>query len=692
MAVENEVSQATSRRATLTVNGYPWITAPTRDQNLPEDSTATFAVEAIGTPFFNDNPETPFYYTWYSPTGLFSSGTSHELVIPVAQSHNGQWHVNVQNRDYSTNCYFFLNVQNVTDCVYSYNADFDKGVLINLNHNVANQLQINDNPTPLPFINVPCSGTSAWPGGRGTFARINVNSGEIMGEYCTAPFRYDVLSGDRINPNPSRTAVDRFGNCWVANRDDEDIQGAWEGSITKFGIVIGGIRCARYGASPPYTFIARGNGEFLRPPFVYNTCPDRDEDGAIRTSRGLRNVLDWTTPESPDDETILKYVRIDCPGTRTLAVDNNNNVWVGGIHPNRPHMHQNIDGETGEIMWTSNPALSTGGYAGVINDVSGERWPWSSYPTSLTGDPNHPVLLRLKLSSKEYYTLPASDYTLGDYGVAVDPKNHDVWVSKGQGSSVVKYNNTGSNKATYAGNSPIGIHQGLVVDNHDNVWIAHGKNGGSTVGHILTNGTNIGNVNLSSTHNNKPGPTGVSIDTNQKVWVANHDANNVMRINPNSSPFSGTNNQYRIGAVDLIVNLENENEYENENQYLNGTAANPYAMSDMTGFVNLGATYPSGCWIFVQDGGVDYRNWRKVSWTYFTPTGTGVKVEVRAANSVTGLPGSGDNLNSFRNATNNMDFDPAVTGRYLEVRVTLWRNPGTSNRPLLYDLTVHPND
>ena len=32
-------------------------------------------------------------------------------------------------------------------------------------------------------------------------------------------------------------------------------------------------------------------GEYLKPPFEYNTCVDKNGDGLIRTSRGLGNMI-----------------------------------------------------------------------------------------------------------------------------------------------------------------------------------------------------------------------------------------------------------------------------------------------------------------------------------------------------------------------------------------------------------------
>jgi hypothetical protein len=65
---------------------------------------------------------------------------------------------------------------------YTLDADFDEGLLVNVNHDSPNndQLQLNSITTPFPFVNIACSA-------RGTIVRIDVNTGAVLGEYRTAP-------------------------------------------------------------------------------------------------------------------------------------------------------------------------------------------------------------------------------------------------------------------------------------------------------------------------------------------------------------------------------------------------------------------------------------------------------------------------------------------------------------------------
>ena len=64
--------------------------------------------------------------------------------------------------------------------VYTLDADFDQGTLVNVNHNVADQLQLDSEATPFEFIWVAASG-------RGTIVKIDTVTGAILGEYWSAP-------------------------------------------------------------------------------------------------------------------------------------------------------------------------------------------------------------------------------------------------------------------------------------------------------------------------------------------------------------------------------------------------------------------------------------------------------------------------------------------------------------------------
>jgi streptogramin lyase len=505
-------------------------------------------------------------------------------------------------------------------------ADFDEGTLLNVNHDAPNsdQLQLNETTAPFPFVNIAASG-------RGTLVRIDVNTGAILGEYLTAP--------DGMGRDPSRTTVDQQGNAWVANRAEYSFSvDQPRGSVARIGVIIGGTR----------------SGQYLAPPFQYNTCIDRDGDGLIRTSSGLGNVLPWTNTDgadtdggvsTADDECVINYTRVTGTGTRTVAVDANNDVWVGGIGDAE---HEKLDGVTGQPVAGTQVYFGCGGYGGLV-DKNGALWSARS-------------LLYLDTSTLSGQCLGDG---LGDYGLGIDPQTGDIWHTYLCCGNVCRIDAT---TQTLIGCYWHGDYyaQGVAVDDNNNVWVAHSLvSYYNTVGHLRTDGTFVGNVVLPGGY----GPTGVAVDANGKVWVANYYTGNAMRIDPNAGPIGGGG--FPTGEVDLTVDL--------------GGDAYPYNYSDMTGFVAIGATSPQGSWTVVHDSGIAGNEWGTIIWNTepegSEPAGSSITVEARAAENQTDLSSQ-----AFIPVSNDTPF--SLMGQFIEVRATLKQPDPAGESPVLADLTV----
>ena len=102
--------------------------------------------------------------------------------------------------------------------------------------------------------------------------------------------------------------------------------------------------------------------EYLKPPFLYTTCVDRNHDGLIHTSRGAGDVRPWPNitdgnggtdgiVQDAEDEAILVFQRVHGQQVRHVSVDADNNVWVGG-YPFFPDFFDKLDGNTGAILFT----------------------------------------------------------------------------------------------------------------------------------------------------------------------------------------------------------------------------------------------------------------------------------------------------------------------------------------------------
>jgi YVTN family beta-propeller protein len=460
-----------------------------------------------------------------------------------------------------------------TEFVFTNDADFDQGVLFQLNHDAPNnnQLQI-DHPilVEFPFINVAASG-------RGTMVRTNTLTGQVVGEYRTAP--------EGRGLNPSRTTVDLYGNVWIGNRDEGGyIGGTAYGSVVKIGLVIGGTRGDK---NPDGSFTPNLAGEYLQGPFAYSTAVDRDGDGLIRTSGGLGQILAW--PDLTDglggtdnpagdarvadawDEAILIYQRVpDAEQVRHVSVDANNDVWVGG-YPFVQRSFHLLDGDTGAIQRSFDARnFGAGGYGGLV-DGNGVVWSASiSQSRLLRYDPS--------TGSGAAISVPLS------YGLGIDT-NGFIWNATWEDNRIVKIAPDGTIQPGFPKPSGGSGARGVAVTPADNhIWVANSHS--NTVSRLDNNGNVLKVIGVGS-H-----PTGVAVDSAGKVWVTNLNSSDIMRIDPAGGADG-------LGAVDLTVSL--------------GAGAYPYNYSDMTGQVVVSSTSPQGTWSVVQDGG-GYTQWTSITW------------------------------------------------------------------------------
>jgi YVTN family beta-propeller protein len=520
------------------------------------------------------------------------------------------------------------------DQTYTLDADFDQGTLQNVNHDPpsSDRLELNAIATPFPFINIAASG-------RGTIVRIDTEAGAILGEYRTAPEGRD--------RNPTRTAVDLFGNVWASNSDESGlIDSLPHGSVVKIGLITGGERVNSDGTPNP-------EGDYLAPPFAYSTCVDRDADGLIKTSRGLDDILSWPDitdgdggpdglVEDAEDECILCYQRLpDAEKARHVSVDANNDLWVAG-YPLAPRYFHRLDGETAAILDSFDASyFGCGGYSGFIDD-NGILWSASLSQSEL---------LRYDPSTDDGICIPVSL----SYGLGLDTEGF-VWNTMWMNNTVVKIAPDGEIEPDFPKPSDGSGIRGVTVtpvDNH--VWVANSSS--NTVSRL----DNDGNVLKTIPVGRKP--TGVAVDASGKVWVTNLDARNAMRIDPNGDTDA-------LGAVDLTVSL--------------GSLANPENLGGMTGLLAVGTSSIRGTWTVIHDSGTLVNPWDTITWNTepegSEPPGTRITVDARSADSEAGL-----SRESFVPVSNGMPL--SLVGQFIEIRAILEAN-GEGVSPVLSDLTV----
>lgn len=371
-----------------------------------------------------------------------------------------------------------------TGRTFTLNGDFDEGQANNVVHSVPDQLQLDDTTTPFNFIWIAVSS-------KGTTVKIDTETGEVLGEYRTAP------QGQPTDP--SRTTVDLNGNVWNTNRAGH--------SVVHIGLA------------------------------ENNQCVDRNGNGQIDTSRALGDIRPWSNAGGVDtgggvataeDECILHYQLVHSWGTRHVSVTADNDVWVSGISG---RIFDLLDGETGAILRTEGPVYY-GGYGGLID---GDGVIWSSNP-----------LLRWDTA------LPLSGpnggnwqgYGHDSYGLCIDSEG-DVWNTTLSRGVINEFAPDGVLIGTFEHGNIYA--QGCVVDTNDHVWVAHSILGPqSTVGHLTGDGTFVGTVPVGS------GPTGVAVDGRGKIWVTNYYSRTASRIDPSRGPI-GADGVTPVGEVDLTT-------------------------------------------------------------------------------------------------------------------------------------------
>ncbi len=487
------------------------------------------------------------------------------------------------------------------DKTWTVDSDFDEGSMINVVHNPSDQLQLDNTVETFNFIWVAVSSKS-------TVVKINTDTGEVVGEYSTRPATHSF-------GNPSRTTVDNDGSVWVANRNN--IFGG-KGSIVHIGL--------------------EENGQ----------CEDRNGNGVIDTSTGLDDIMDWADTSgsravaTAEDECIVHYTKVDASGTRHVSVDSDNNVWVAGLNSRN---FQLVKGGKYDVLNSgtiirSESSVGYGGYGGLI-DGNGVIW---SARNLLRWDTNNPLTGGNGTNW--------DGYSHDSYGLCIDSAGN-VWNTSLYGNEIRKFAPDGTLIGTYSHGASNA--QGCVVDNNDHVWVAHSL-WGSSVGHLLNDGTYIGKVTVGS------GPTGLAVDANGKIWATHNVSNNVMRIDPNLGDI-GADGITKIGAVD----------------YTGGNlGGNLYNYSDMTGSTLFGMP-DNGTWIVEYNSDSVGYPWNSISWSENTPGNSYLSVSVATSSNGTtwATPQavvSGANLSS-------------LNSQYLRIVVSFTRST-EGESPVLYDLTV----
>lgn len=455
------------------------------------------------------------------------------------------------------------------DRTYTTDAELDLAAQVALSHETpaAGQLRVSSQGGTFPYIWIAASA-------RGTIVKIDTKTGQILGEYATAPN----VNGVRRESDPSRTTVSLDGSAWVGNRKDA--------SVAHIGLP------------------------------ELGQCVDRNGNGGIDTSIGYGDVLSWSDAggvdsdggvETAQDECILHYVKVAAERVRHLSVDAENNLWVSGFLGANEGVFNMLDTDTGAVVRTSQK-FPCGGYGGLID---GDGFLWSA---SNGGN-------ILRLDTRVWPPTSTSWRCIGgtkSYGLGIDASGW-LWVSELEGNRLWKMSPNGS---TLLGAYGHGSHraQGIAVDGGGDVWVTSSRlSNEDLIGRVRNDGLLLGVV-----RGVPLGSTGVAVDDNNKIWVASESASSAARIDPTKGPLGADGRP--LGVVDLIVPLPGANPYN----YSDMTGYQAFRSTAQQGRWELiqDAGYDNARWGLVE--------WNREAEGQI-PAGARIEVEARVSATITGL-------------------------------------------------------
>ena len=369
---------------------------------------------------------------------------------------------------------------------YTLDADFDAGVLFNVNHTVPNnnQLQLSTQSSTFPVLWVANAGEDS-------VSKIDTNTGKEVARYRTW-FVYNGANHDPYDgPCPSRTAIDADGNCYVANRHFD----GRPAEVMKI-LASGGID-------------RNGNG-------VIDTSSDLDNNGVISPAE-MKALVDTNgnsivDPSELTDERVAWHVRVGPAGGigRSLTIDPSGFIWLGLF---ASQTYYKLDPATGAVVAGPISVAPNTPYGAVV-DASGILW-----GASLSNN-----LLKLNTNTNTFVQVYTDIYN--NYGIGFG--NGKVYL--GYANPVREFNPaTGLYRHVGGGSGQGFLAYGVNVASNGDLLV-HGSVGGGGATRIRVDGS------IAWTSPNQSGANdfqarGCIPDSNGDVWAINFDTNNVQKYN-----------------------------------------------------------------------------------------------------------------------------------------------------------------
>ena len=370
---------------------------------------------------------------------------------------------------------------------FTMDADFAQGNLFNLNYtNGQDQLQINSgNLSTFPIMWIANAGEDS-------VSKFDTTTGKELARYRTwfGPAGQQGylahLGNAYAGAAPSRTAVDREGNCYVANRHFD----GRSADVIKI-LATGGID-------------RNGNN-------TLETSADLNNSGLIDAGEilpmGDLNNNGMIDPNEIGDERIAWAVSVGPAGGlgRSLAIDIDGNIWLGLYNTKVYYKLSAVDGSilAGPIDVSPNTPY------GALVDGDGILW-----GASLDGT-------LLKLDTRAPYSHTVYNHGFGDdYGIAIG--NNRVYQANSSGNTYTEFNPVTETFSAPAASKFSAL--GIAVDGNGDIFVGNSSGG-------VTKFRPDGSVIWTS-----PAQAGTSevrgcvVDSNNDVWLIHLSPNKISKF------------------------------------------------------------------------------------------------------------------------------------------------------------------
>lgn len=335
---------------------------------------------------------------------------------------------------------------------------------------------------------------------QGTVSKIDTKSAVEIARYRTGP---------RADTDPSRTSVNLQGSVAVANRT---------GSVTKIAAVV-------------------------------DHCVDNNGDGMIRTSQGPNDLLAWGEDECVLWHHDLGYTptgAVNDGGPRGLAwdagtenpddpcADTRPNVWVGWRdQPTGASIVRRIDtdGNMDDEVRIDNFVGNWGhGIYGGASDRDGNFWGLGTYISAGGGQQPTGTLVKIDAVTMEVTRYPAPGVVVM-YGMALDAEGNP-WATQYSSPARLFQFDLATEKWIDHGSPPgspaPSVLRGMMIDRSHQAWVAANNFCGVSQFDTKEKRWVNGLIPLAGCLE----PVGISIDSEEFVWVVDREAALAYKVDP----------------------------------------------------------------------------------------------------------------------------------------------------------------